>query len=230
MSRDPRTPPAGGRSRRRPKRRWSPSPWRSLLAVSAAFAVGCIPAARLAALFATPDQRERLETVNPGTSSIYRVMGKKAAVAVFTGDALKGLVPPLVGRAAGADPVTVDALMLAPLAGHITVGGGRGVAALCGSVLAGDPPGFFITLPVWVIPTAKKEHARGVLVACLMFPLVRWWLGRGKARIALGTLVPLLLIYGRLRGQGWAGTQWTPNLLWARITCDADSTRGGDMV
>jgi acyl phosphate:glycerol-3-phosphate acyltransferase len=193
----------------------------------AAFAGGCIPAARVAAALAPPKARERLAGANPGTSSVYRVMGKNAAMAVFTADALKGLLPPLIGRATGADPVTVDALMLAPLAGHITVGGGRGVATLAGSVLAGDPPGFLITLPMWVIPSARKDHARGVLVACLMFPVVRCLLGRRRLSVALGMFVPLLLVYGRLRGPGWAGSQWTPRLVWRRVTCDAEPLVSG---
>jgi glycerol-3-phosphate acyltransferase PlsY len=204
----------------RGRRRWSL--WRSLLAITFAFAGGCIPAARLAAAFAPRETRERLATANPGTSSVYRIMGKRAAVPVFLVDCLKGLLPPLLGRAAGADPVTVDALMLAPLAGHITVGGGRGVATLAGSVSAGDAPGFLITLPLWVLPTIKKDHGRGVLVACLLFPIVRGLLGRGRLRVVLGLFVPLLLVYGRLRGPGWAGTRWTARRIWWRVTCDAD--------
>lgn len=206
-------------------RRWSL--WRSLFAVTLAFAGGCIPAARLAALFATPEDRQKLAVVNPGASSVYRVMGKKAGIAVFAADALKGLLPPLLGRAAGADPVTVDALMLAPLAGHITVGGGRGVATLAGSILGADPPGFAAILPIWVVPTVKKEHARGVLVACLLFPVVRLLLGRGKVRAALGAGVPLLLVYGRLRGRGWTGTRLTPRMVWWRLTCDAEPPEAG---
>jgi glycerol-3-phosphate acyltransferase PlsY len=204
----------------RRERRWSL--WRSLFAVSLAFAGGCVPAARLAALLAAPEAKRRLAAANPGTSSIYRELGKKAAIAVFTADALKGLLPPLLGRAAGADPITIDALMLAPLAGHVVVGGGRGVAIMAGSVLAADPPGFATILPIWVAPTATNDHARGVLAACLLFPVVRWLLGRGKVRVVLGTGVPLLLVYGRLRGPGWADTQWTLRSVWWRLTCDAE--------
>ena len=149
-------------------------------------------------------------------------MGKKAAAAVFTADALKGLAPALVGRATGAGPLTVDALMIAPFAGHILVGRGRGVATLAGSLLGADPPGFFIILPVWVLPSIKRDHGRGVLVACLLLPVVRGLLGMGKARVAIGALVPLFLIYGRLRGPGWSGTRWTPELVWWRVTRDAD--------
>jgi hypothetical protein len=93
---------------------------------------------------------------------------------------------------------------------------------LAGSILGADPSGFAVILPIWVVPTVKKEHGRGVLVACLLFPVARWLLGRGKARVALGAGVPLLLVYGRLRGPGWSRTQFTPRVVWWRLTCDAD--------
>ena len=200
-------------------------PWtfgRSAIAVSLAFAGGCVSAARVAVWLAGPGARERMTGEKPGTASVYRVVGKPAGMAVFTADALKGLLPPLIGRAAGAGPLTVDALMLAPLAAHITVGGGRGVATLAGSVLAADPPAYAIVLPIWVIPSARNDHARGVLVACLLFPFIRLLLGRGWARAAMGAGVPLLLIYGRLRGPEWSRTQWTPERVWWRLTSDAE--------
>ena len=142
---------------------------------------------------------------------------------VFTVDAVRGLLPPLLGRIAGAGPLTIDALMVAPIAGHVTVGRGRGVATLAGSLLADDPAAFAMILPAWVIPTIKRDHARGVLAACLLYPATRWLLRRGSAPVAVSALVPLLLIYGRLRGPGWAHTRWTPALAWWRITRDADS-------
>ncbi len=206
--------------RGRAGQRWSFG--RSAIAVSLAFAGGCVSAARIAIWLAGPAARERMTGEKPGTASVFRVVGKPAGVAVFTADALKGLLPPLIGRAAGAGPLTVDALMLAPLAAHITVGRGRGVATLAGSVLAADPPAYAIVLPVWVIPSARDDHARGVLVACLLFPLVRLLLGRGWARAAMGAGVPLLLIYGRLRGPEWSRTGWTPERVWWRLTCDAE--------
>jgi acyl phosphate:glycerol-3-phosphate acyltransferase len=204
----------------KPARRWTF--WQTLLAFSLAFAGGCISASRVASFFADPTAKERLAREKPGTATVYRILGRRAGMAVFTADALKGLLPPVVGRAAGAGPLAVDALMLAPLAGHITVGGGRGVATLAGSVLAADPPGFAITLPIWLIPSARQDHARGVMVACLLFPVVRLLLGRGKARTAMGAGVPLLLVYGRLRGPGWPDTRWTPQLLWWRLSRDAE--------
>jgi glycerol-3-phosphate acyltransferase PlsY len=171
--------------------------------------------------------RERLALANPGTSSIYRVMGNRAAMVVFTADAVRGFLPPLLGRAAGAGPMTIDALMIAPIAGHVTVGRGRGVATLAGALLGNDPAAFAMILPAWVVPTLKKDHGRGVLAACLLFPAARWLLRRGSTRAAVSAFVPLLLIYGRLRGPGWAQTRWTPALAWCRITRDADSPAAG---
>jgi glycerol-3-phosphate acyltransferase PlsY len=192
------------------------------MAVSLAFAGGCVSAARIATWLAGPAAQERMAGEKTGTASVYHILGRRTGIAVFTADALKGLLPPLLGRAAGAGALTVDALMLAPLAGHIGVGGGRGVATLAGSVLAADPPAYAIVLPIWVIPSTRHDHARGVLLACLLFPFVRLLLGRGWMRAGMGAGVPLLLIYGRLRGPGWKGTRWTLKLLRWRISRDAE--------
>ena len=118
----------------RSKKRWPL--WRSLLAIAAGFALGCVPMARLAVAFAGPAAKRRLSGENPGTTSIKRILGKKAAVVVFTGDCLKGFLPATIGRAMGAEPWVVDSLMIAPVAGHVTVVGGKGVATLAGALPA----------------------------------------------------------------------------------------------
>jgi len=55
--------------------------------------------------------------------------------------------------------------MLAPVAGHVTVVGGKGRATLAGAMPAADAPAFAMICPIWVSATFKEEHARGVLVA-----------------------------------------------------------------
>ena len=203
--------------------------WRSAAALAAAFALGCIPTARLAVRLAGADAKERLSQENPGASSINRILGKKAAMAVFTVDALKGLLPAAVGRAAGAGLRTVDCLMLAPVVAHVTVVGGKGVATMAGAMPAADPLAFAMICPIWVGATLKKDHARGVLVAISLYPVARWLLRRGGCRAALSAGLPLSLVYARLRGPGWEKTGMNPRVLWQRLVCDAElkSDSGG---
>jgi glycerol-3-phosphate acyltransferase PlsY len=141
---------------------------------------------------------------------------------VLTVDVLKGYLPVTLGRAAGAGPITIEALALAPMAGHIAVVRGRGGAALAGGVGAVDPSAFVLLCPVWVGATIKKDNARGALVACLLYPILRWLLGRSNASVAVSCLAPAGLIYARLRGPGWGSGPLTPRLLWRRLTCDSE--------
>jgi acyl phosphate:glycerol-3-phosphate acyltransferase len=207
-------------SGRRRARRWSPA--RSLLALSLAFVAGSLPSARLMTRSAGPEAREDLSRRSPGASSINRVMGRRAGVAVLTADVLKGYLPATLGRAAGAGPLTVEALALAPMAGHILVVKGRGGAALAGGVVAVDPLAFVLLCPIWVGATLKKDNARGVLVACLFYPVLRRLLGRSTAAVAVTCAAPVAMIYARLRGPGWGARPLTPALLWRRLTYDAE--------
>jgi len=70
-------------------------------------------------------------------------------------------------------------LMLAPVAGHVTVVGGKGVATLAGAMPAADPPAFAMICPIWVGATFKTDHARVVLVACSLRPVARGLLVEG---------------------------------------------------
>jgi glycerol-3-phosphate acyltransferase PlsY len=203
---------------------------RSLLAVAFGFAVGCFPTARLAAKLADPVARRRLAGENPGASSINRVMGKKAAAAVLAVDVLKGSLPVVLGRDAGAGRLTVEALALAPMAGHVAVLKGRGGAALAGGVAAVDPAAFLLLAPIWVGATIKRDNARGALVACLFYPVLRLLLGRSRAGVAVSSLAPVLLIYARLRGVGWKHAPLTSALLWQRLTRDAELPAPGARV
>jgi len=206
----------------RSKKRWPL--WRSLLAIAAGFALGCVPMARLAVAFAGPAAKRRLSGENPGTTSIKRILGKKAAVVVFTGDCLKGFLPATIGRAMGAEPWVVDSLMIAPVAGHVTVVGGKGVATLAGALPAADALAFAMICPIWVGATLNKDHARGVFVAICFYPIARWLLGRSRLRVALSVSAPLALIYARLRGTGWGKSELKARVIWKRLMYDADPT------
>jgi glycerol-3-phosphate acyltransferase PlsY len=200
--------------------RWSAG--RSLFAISVAFVAGCFPTARLAATLASPAARETLARENPGASSINRVMGTRVAALVLAADVLKGYLPVTLGRAYGAGPLTVEVLALAPMAGHVAVLKGRGGAALAGGVGAVDPLSFLLLCPIWVGATLKRDNARGALVACLFYPVLRGLLGRGRASVAVSCLAPACLVYARVRGPGWGVRPLTPPLLWRRLTCDAE--------
>ena len=80
---------------------------------------------------------------NAGSTNVLRVLGVKAAVVVFIGDVLKGVVAVLIGRyLAGSYGVLLAGVFV--VAGHnwpVLLGGkgGKGIATTIGVVIAIDP-------------------------------------------------------------------------------------------
>ena len=80
---------------------------------------------------------------NPGASNVYRLAGAKAGLAVFLGDAAKGVAATAIGRAAGGPPLAL-ACGVAAVLGHVFpvfrgFRGGRGVATAAGTVAVVEP-------------------------------------------------------------------------------------------
>jgi glycerol-3-phosphate acyltransferase PlsY len=80
---------------------------------------------------------------NPGTSNVFRTLGKKAAAVVMVGDSLKGVIGAAVGDLMVGEAVGF-ACAFAAVAGHVfpvwhRFRGGRGVATALGSALWLEP-------------------------------------------------------------------------------------------
>lgn len=131
---------------------------------------------------------------NPGTSNVFRTLGKKAAGAVLLGDLLKGVVAAGLG-ALMVSPTVGFACVFAATVGHVVpvwhhFRGGRGVATAIGGAIWLEP-GFGLVLALaWV----------GVVVATKTASVAS--LG------AMALYVPLFLIAGH---RGWA-------IVWAVLT------------
>ena len=55
---------------------------------------------------------------NPGATNVMRIAGKKAAFFTLVGDCLKGLLPVLLGRFVGVEPLLLALIAFAAFAGH----------------------------------------------------------------------------------------------------------------
>ena len=169
----------------------------ALLAVG--FALGCVPTARLVAA-RSGVRIDEVGTGNPGAANVRRTLGARRGALVLVGDAAKGATPVLLGRALGADEAQLGALCLAPVAGHVTVAGGRGVAAGLGAVTALDPPAIALVAPVFLLGTYRKVHAPSVLLTYALYPLVRLALGRSRTGVLWSAGLTGALALVRLRG------------------------------
>jgi glycerol-3-phosphate acyltransferase PlsY len=176
-----------------------------------AYLVGAIPFGLVVGkLFYGVDVR-RHGSGNVGTTNVFRVLGKKAGVAVLVCDMLKGFVPAALA-ATLFDPWFAIFIAAAPVVGHIYSiflkgRGGKGIATGAGVVLALVPVVFAVCLVVWILLLVTTRYVSvASLTAAVLVPVLTialreplpyeiagvlvavivWWAHRGNIRRLLG--------------------------------------------
>ena len=149
----------------------------SIILIIAAYLCGSIATAVIVSRsLGLPDPRSD-GSGNPGATNVLRLGGKKAAVFTLLGDALKGLLPVLAGRALEVETWTLGAIMGAAFLGHLypiffAFKGGKGVATAMGIVF-----GLSITLGgtlllTWLALTALFRYSSlAALVSAVLAPI-----------------------------------------------------------
>lgn len=152
-----------------------------LVAAVVGYAVGSINPAAIIARVRGVDYRS-VGSGNPGATNIGRALGRKTGIAVGVLDILKGFLPALGFRLAGADLGVAEVAGFAAVLGHVTSPflkgrGGKGVATSAGAILAIEP--------IWLLPV--------LVVFAVIFKLS----GRmGIASVSAGlTLIPASIIW-----------------------------------
>jgi len=201
-----------------------PSSWvLRLLLAGGAFALGCLPSARLVTRRAAGLSIEGLGDGNPGAANVRRSLGLRPALAVAALDIGKGWLPPLLGRRLGADDAMVGMLGFAPVAGHVFGLRGRGAASALGAGLGMDfwamaSAGLFI-----IAGTIKRVHAPAVLLGVFITPLFSIMFGRSRPRVLWSMMTMSLLIVSRLRGPRRGALPLSLDVLWQRFVYDRES-------
>ncbi len=151
-------------------------------------------------LMGLPDPRSQ-GSRNPGATNVLRIGGKKAAAITLAGDFLKGLVPVVVARLAGADEAVLAAVAMAAFLGHLYplffgFIGGKGVATALGVLLAISWPVALICLAIWLL-VAKvfKLSSLAALTAAVAAPLLMWWLEPSPVFLAMTIVIVVLLVW-----------------------------------
>lgn len=173
------------------------------LLVIPAYLLGTFPSAVMVARSRGIDIT-KVGSGNPGASNVSRVMGRTWGVLVFALDALKGIIPALVGTFVVGEDKVAYALIAASVLGHMfpvtrRFKGGKGVATMAGAMFVMQPALSAILGVVWIVVlklTKKSSVASialiiGLPVLALLFHVPGWEIA---TMIAINAL--LLLRHG----------------------------------
>ena len=143
------------------------------LVTTAAYAIGTFPTAVLVARGRGHDVLSE-GSGNPGASNVYRVAGRRAGMAVFAVDLLKGALAAGIGLAVGHHAILIAGP--AAVVGHCfpvtrRLRGGKGVATAAGFGLVLEPLIALAAAVVWVV-VVKASHKASLasLVMAAAFP------------------------------------------------------------
>jgi glycerol-3-phosphate acyltransferase PlsY len=197
-----------------------------LVALPTAFAVGCLPTARLV-IWLFGGGRGVVVEGKAGAHSVRRTVGVGPAIVTGIIDALKGYSVARLARHYGAGRNLTGALAVAPLVAHIMVVRGRGVATAVGTAFAIDEPTMLVAGLPMAAGSIAKHHAFSVMLAAITYVPVRWVFTRAWSAPLWGLIAVLVLVYARLRGEGNSvlPQRLTRELAWNRFWYDNDQPR-----
>lgn len=118
---------------------------------------------------------------NPGATNVLRIAGKKAAFFTLVGDFLKGLIPVLLARWLGAEPIVVALTAFAAFSGHcfplfFDFKGGKGVATAIAATLAFDWASGAILVATWLLfAKVFRISSLAAIVSFSLMPLAIFW-------------------------------------------------------
>ena len=199
-----------------------------------AYLIGAIPfGVVIGKLFYHVDVR-RHGSGNVGTTNVFRVLGKKAGVAVLVCDMLKGYIPAVIAAyfLRETDPWLVIFIAAAPVVGHmysvfLKGSGGKGVATGAGVVIALVPLAGGVIALVWVsLILITRYVSLASLVATLLVPVFVIALGDPLPYLIAALLVTVGIFWAH-RGnikRLFKGTENRVKLPWSR---DHSALAGG---
>lgn len=166
-----------------------------------AYLLGSVSAAIITCkVMGLPDPRAE-GSRNPGATNVLRYGGKKAAAITLFGDMLKGLIPVLIARLAGADDSVMAAVAMAAFLGHLYpvffgFHGGKGVATAMGVFLGLSWPLALALLATWVLMAKVfKVSSLAALTAAALAPLYTWFLEPSPIYFSLSVAIAILLLW-----------------------------------
>lgn len=137
---------------------------------------------------------------NAGATNVLRVLGLKAALFTFLGDALKGMAVVLLAKYFG-DIQLALACGIAVILGHnfpilLKFKGGKGVATSMGVFFMIAPLAAFISISLGIIVLIISKYVSlASIVGMVLLPFVLLFLSRPTQIVIFGLMVSLLAIF-----------------------------------
>lgn len=150
---------------------------KTVILLMGSYLLGCINTGYYYSLLVYRKDIREVGTGVTGAMNVSRLAGKKGFILTFLGDALKGLLVPLLCRSIQAEEWVLLLCMLMVLIGHILpvqlhFRGGKGLSTLFGALLGFHPVFvFYLFLTCAVIFPFVRRYTISSLYALLIFPL-----------------------------------------------------------
>lgn len=166
--------------------------------VLVAYLVGSIPTGLIIGKLCFHTDVRQYGSKNIGATNTYRVLGMKAALPVFLGDAGKGAIGVLLFSP---NPEWMIVGGLCAMIGHnwsifLGFSGGRGVATGLGVLIALSPIAALICFAVWAIIVKFTSYVSlGSIVAATLVPIVMYCLSEPLPYIIFGAVAAVFVVF-----------------------------------
>lgn len=171
------------------------------LSVVAGYFMGSIPFSYIMGKVIGGKDVRREGSGNVGATNVFRVAGRTAGMAAAGGDILKSLLPVLLARLAGLDPVWVAGTGAAAILGHcypvwLSFSGGKGVNSALAVFTVISPPAALLFGVVWLVLFRLTGWVSlASMIATASFPVAIAATGGEKAYLLLALWTAVFVVH-----------------------------------
>jgi glycerol-3-phosphate acyltransferase PlsY len=184
---------------------WESIGWLGIIV--AAYLIGSLPTANLAARWLKRQDIRTLGDRNAGAANAFRNLGARAGLTVGAVDIGKGAAAILLAKFVGGETALQMTAGLAAVVGHnwpffLQFRGGRGAATTLGVFMGLLPmPGIPLSLGALLILALSKRATVALTFFFLAMPLVAWLTGAGIAFLGYVILLPVVVAIAHFASQ-----------------------------
>lgn len=164
------------------------------------YIIGNISVSYLIAKYAAGIDIRKYGSGNAGATNVLRTLGKKAGVAAFLGDALKGVIAVVLGRLiAGEDGQIFAGLFV--VIGHnwpifLNFKGGKGIATTIGVMTAINPYIVAAIVPIGiVIIIITKYVSLASIMGMIIFPITMLFTHQNIKLVLFSFILSIMALY-----------------------------------